>query len=80
MIEALRIKAILFDHCSAAADKAIIGSDDPIHREGGNREQEAKYTALLSVITAAGLGDEWRAYRERETKTIPVAYFEENGG
>lgn len=60
--EADYLKAILFAHCSVAADKAITGPDDPINREGGNREQEAKYTALLGVITAAGLGDEYRQY------------------
>lgn len=74
------LKEVLFDHCSAAADKAIIGPDDPINREGGNREQEAKFSALLGVIAAAGLGDEWRTYRERETKTIPATYSEEKGG
>ena len=53
------LQEVLFVHCSAAADKAIIGPDDPINREGGNREQEAKYTALLNVIAAADLAEEY---------------------
>lgn len=65
------LKEVLFDHCSAAADKAIISSDDLIHREGGNREQEAKYTALLSVIADAGLGEEYRQYCERRFAKCP---------
>lgn len=56
------LKEVLFAHCSTAADKAIIGLDDPINREGGNREQEAKYTALLGVIADAGLGEEYQQY------------------
>lgn len=62
------LKTVLFAHCSAAADKAIIGPDDPINREGGNREQEAKFSALLGVIADAGLGEEYRQYcDERST-------------
>ena len=63
MIEALRIKHILFAHCSAAADKAIGDPSDRKNRhDGGKRQDEAAYTALLGVIADAGLSEEYRQY------------------
>ena len=62
------LQEVLFAHCSDAADKAIIGPDDPINREGGNREQEATFSALLSVIADAGLGEEYRQYEAERRK------------
>lgn len=67
------LKEVLFDHCITAADKAIGGSSERKNRhDGGARQDEAAYTALLGVITAAGLAEEYQQYcserRERHGK------------
>lgn len=57
------LKETLFIHCSAAADKAIGDPSDWKNRhDGGKRQDEAAYTALLDVIADAGLAEEYRQY------------------
>ncbi len=55
------LKEVLFAHCSAAADKAIGDPSDRKNRhDGGTRQNEAAYTALLDVIADAGLTEEYQ--------------------
>jgi len=65
------MKHILFRHCLEAEKKAIRVKDKPEQRlEGGNRQAEAEYTALLGVITEAKLQDEYRLYKRRKRGKI----------
>ena len=64
MVDLEKTKAVLFEHCAEAADRAIGDPTDPHRRhEGGNRQAAAAYSALLAVITAAGLDEEYREWR-----------------
>lgn len=66
------LKAVLFARCSAAADKAIGDPADQKNRhDGGKRQDEAAYTALLSVIADAGLGEEYRQYCDKRFARCP---------
>lgn len=66
------LKETLFIHCSAAADKAIGDPSDQKNRhDGGKRQDEAAYTALLGAITDAGLGEEYRQYCDRRFAKCP---------
>ena len=66
------MKTILFSHCREAEQKAIRTTDKPGQKlEGDSRQAEAAYTALLSVISDAGLEDEYRRYKsERRTQNV----------
>lgn len=60
-----RIKRALFEHCAVAADKAIDAPSVKAFNDRSRLVAAAKHSALLSVITEAGLADEYRQYRER---------------
>ena len=63
------LKEVLFAHCSVAADKAIGDPADQKNRhDGGKRQDEAAYTALLGVIADAGLAEEYRQYSSERRK------------
>lgn len=67
------MKEVLFRHCREAELEAISGPDRFRSRhEGGTRQAEAAYTALLGVITEMGLQKEYEQYRkgDKDAKQI----------
>ena len=67
-IDSQKIKRALFAHCSDAADEVICGPQAQRFNDGGARQDAAKYSALLAVITDVGLEDEYRQYRAERRK------------
>ena len=66
------LKTVLFAHCSAVADKAIGDPSDRKNRhDGGKRQDEAAYTALLGAIADAGLAEEYRLYCDQRFAKCP---------
>lgn len=61
-----KIKGVLFERCARAADQNIIAQNQgfiEVMASLDRRQTAAAHSALLGVITAAGLEDEYRKYR-----------------
>lgn len=66
-----KIKGVLFERCARAADQNIIAQNQgfiEVMAVLDRRQTAAAYSALLGVITAAGLDDEYLQYCSNRRK------------